>query len=61
MTTDELYDLHGRLVREQQWLEEQWRATDDDTQVVVELLRLWVQGSAVAAELKRRLSGCPAT
>ena len=61
MATDDLLTLHRRLIRQQRWLEERWRESGGDAQVVVQLLRLWVEGSAVTAELKRRLSGCPAT
>jgi len=54
MGTDELLELHGRLVQQQRWLEERWREAGGDAQVVVHLLRLWVEGSAVTQELQRR-------
>ena len=54
MATDELLELHGRLVQQQRWLEEKWREGGGDAQVVLHLLRLWVEGSAVAQELQRR-------
>jgi hypothetical protein len=56
MATDDLLDLHDRLAQQQEWLEQCWRATGGDPQVVVQLLRLWAEGSAVEAELKRRLT-----
>jgi len=56
LTTDELLDLHDRLAQQQDWLEEFWRATGGDPQVVVQLLRLWADGAAVEGELKRRLT-----
>jgi hypothetical protein len=54
METDDLLELHGRLVQQQRWLEQRWRDAGGDAQVVVHLLRLWVEGSAVTQELQRR-------
>jgi hypothetical protein len=56
MATSDLFALHRRLTRQQHWLEQQWRAAEADPRVVIHLLRLWVEGSAVAQELKRRLA-----
>ena len=55
MATDELLDLHRTLAQQQLWLEERWRETGGDAQVVVHMLRLWVEGAEVARELQRRL------
>ena len=55
MATSDLLELHHRLSRQHRWLEHRWRATEGDAQIVMQLLRLWVEGSAVASELKRRL------
>jgi len=55
MATDDLLTLHRRLIRQQRWLEERWRESGGDAQVVVQLLRLSVEGAAVADELNRRL------
>ena len=54
METDELLERHARLVQQQRWLEQRWREAGADSQVVVHLLRLWVEGSAVTRELERR-------
>jgi len=54
METGELLERHGRLVQQQRWLERRWREAGTDSQVVVHLLRLWVEGSAVTRELQRR-------
>jgi hypothetical protein len=54
MATDELHELHRRLIRQQHWLEERWREAGGEAQVVLHLLRLSVEGAAVAEELKRR-------
>jgi hypothetical protein len=55
MAIDDLFDLHRRLIRQQRWLEERWREAGGDAQVVLHLLRLSVEGAAVAEELRRRL------
>ena len=57
MATDDLLDLHRRLTRQQRWLEERWREAGGNAQVVVHLLRLSVEGAAVADELRRRSPG----
>ncbi len=54
MATDDLLALHRRLTRQQRWLEERWRESGGDARVVVHLLRLSVEGAAVADELNRR-------
>jgi hypothetical protein len=57
MATDELLDLHRTLAQQQLWLEERWRETGGDAQIVVHTLRLWGEGAAVARELQQRISG----
>jgi hypothetical protein len=54
--TEDLLELHRRLTRQQRWLEQRWREAEGDAPVVVHLLRLWAEGSAVAEELERRRS-----
>jgi hypothetical protein len=54
MATEDLVELHRGLVQQQRWLEEKWRESGADAQVVVHLLRLWVEGSAVTRELQLR-------
>ena len=59
MAMEDLLDLHRRLTRQQRWLEERWREAGGEAQVVVHLLRLTVEGAAVAEELQRRLPPPP--
>ena len=54
MAMDDLLVLHRRLTRQQRWLEERWREAGGEAHVVLHLLRLSVEGAAVAGELQRR-------